>query len=156
MGPKIAIVGAGALGVMYGQKLTETYGKSKVFFAVGEERAARYRENTFICNGKACDFRFSSSLEQEGKADAVIYAVKFNGLGRCPASDGALVGENTVLISLLNGISSEEIIAGTFSRGQLLYCVAQGMDATKRDILSSTVTLGNCCWGTGTTACQAC
>lgn len=131
MEPKIAVAGAGALGVMFGQKLTKAYGNSRVFFAADPERTARYRENTFTCNGESCDFRFSSSLEQEGKADLVIYAVKFNGLEDALRLTEPLVGEDTVLISLLNGISSEEIISKTFSRGRLLYCIAQGMDATK-------------------------
>ena len=44
-----------------------------------------------------------------------------------------LVGEDTVILSLLNGVTSEEHIGQTFGPGKILYCVAQGMDAVRED-----------------------
>ena len=41
------------------------------------------------------------------------------------------IGEDTIIISVLNGISSEEVIAGRFGQEHLIYTVAQGMDAMK-------------------------
>jgi 2-dehydropantoate 2-reductase len=43
------------------------------------------------------------------------------------------VGEETIILSALNGITSEEIIGETYGMDKLLYCVAQGMDAVKED-----------------------
>jgi 2-dehydropantoate 2-reductase len=41
------------------------------------------------------------------------------------------VGEKTIILSALNGITSEGIIGETYGIEKLLYCVAQGMDAVK-------------------------
>ena len=40
--PVIAVIGAGALGVMFGQRMTQTLGPQRVFFAADAQRAARY------------------------------------------------------------------------------------------------------------------
>ena len=41
------------------------------------------------------------------------------------------VGENTVILSVMNGISSEKIIGERYGHGRLIDTVAQGMDAMK-------------------------
>lgn len=41
------------------------------------------------------------------------------------------IGENTLVLSVLNGVSSEEILAERFGETNILYCTAQGMDAVK-------------------------
>ena len=38
-----------------------------------------------------------------------------------------------MILSLLNGVTSEEHIGQTFGPGKILYCVAQGMDAVRED-----------------------
>jgi len=38
--PVIAVIGAGALGVMFGQRMTQTLGPQRVFFAADAQRAA--------------------------------------------------------------------------------------------------------------------
>ena len=52
--PVIAVIGAGALGVMFGQRMTQTLGPQRVFFAADAQRAARYAAQSFTCNGAAC------------------------------------------------------------------------------------------------------
>ena len=42
------------------------------------------------------------------------------------------VGPDTILLALLNGITSEQLLAGRFGDKNLVYCVAQGMDATRQ------------------------
>lgn len=126
----IAIVGAGALGIMYGQKLTAAYGKERVFFAADSQRTVRYRREGFSCNGEFCEFRYCDGTEYE-KVDLVIFAVKFTGLKEALKEAGGLIGEDTAVISVLNGITSEEIIGDEWGKEHVLYCVAQGMDAVK-------------------------
>ena len=41
------------------------------------------------------------------------------------------MGDQTIIISLLNGISSEEIIGEAFGQEKMLYTIAEGMDAVK-------------------------
>jgi 2-dehydropantoate 2-reductase len=41
------------------------------------------------------------------------------------------IGTNTVILSVLNGISSEAVIGSAYGDEKVLYCVTQGMDAVK-------------------------
>ena len=41
------------------------------------------------------------------------------------------IGPETLVISLLNGITSEGELAAAYGTEHVLYCVAQGMDAVK-------------------------
>lgn len=41
------------------------------------------------------------------------------------------VGKDTVILSVLNGITSEAVIGNILGMEHMLYCVAQGMDAVK-------------------------
>lgn len=42
-----------------------------------------------------------------------------------------LIGENTIIISVMNGISSEEIIGERYPDAVIVPCVAIGMDAMR-------------------------
>ena len=56
------------------------------------------------------------------------------GHGACRGHPGRQnqVGPNTVLLSVLNGITSERELAAAFGPEKVLYSVAQGMDAVRR------------------------
>lgn len=128
---KIALIGAGALGVLYGNRLTEAFGNERVYFIADHERAARYQKNPFTCNGRICDFHYVEDAVKNETANLIIIAVKYTGIDNAVKSIRNFVGEETVIISLLNGIASEKVIAESFGQEHLLYCVAQGMDAVK-------------------------
>ncbi len=59
------------------------------------------------------------------------------------------VGPNTVILSLLNGIRSEEIVGRTFGESKVLYSVAQGMDAVKAGNRMTYQHMGIICFGDG-------
>lgn len=124
----IAIIGMGALGILYGDILTASLGRDAVTFLADEQRIQKYRQNGVYCNGKPCDFRMASA---ETPADLLIFAVKGNALHDAMKEAEHAVGENTIILSLLNGISSEEILAEYFQKGHVIHCIAQGMDAVK-------------------------
>ena len=128
---KIALIGAGALGVLYGSRLTEAFGNERVYFIADQERTARYKKTPFTCNGKICDFRYVEDTMKTKTVDLIIVAVKYTGIDQAVKSIRNFVGRETMIISLLNGIASEEVIAEAFGQEHLLYCVAQGMDAVK-------------------------
>ncbi|WP_195267834.1 ketopantoate reductase family protein [Eubacterium sp. 1001713B170207_170306_E7] len=128
---KIALIGAGALGVLYGNRLTETFGNDRVFFIADRGRIARYRETPFTCNGKPCGFRYVEDTAEGETADLIIISVKYTGIDQAVKSIRHFVERHTIIISLLNGIASEEVIAKVYGQEHLLYCVAQGMDAVK-------------------------
>ncbi len=124
----ITIIGMGALGILFGDILTASLGRDAVTFLADEQRIQKYRQDGVFCNGRACDFQMSN---QASCTDLLIFAVKGNGLYDAMESAKSAVGENTIILSLLNGISSEEILAQYFPKGHIVHCIAQGMDAVK-------------------------
>ena len=71
------------------------------------------------------------SVAQAEPVDLVIVATKFSGLNEALEEMQGLVGPQTIIFSVLNGISSEEYIKERYGDDNLLYCVALGMDAVR-------------------------
>lgn len=128
---RITIVGMGALGVMYGDFFTRKLGKECVEFIASEERIKKYKEEGISCNGHPCDFTLVDENETDKPADLLIFAVKATGLEAAIWTVRNKVSENTIIISVLNGISSEEIIGKAYGMEKMIHCVVQGMDAIK-------------------------
>lgn len=128
---KITIVGMGALGILFGDFFTRKLGKSCVEFVADEARIEKYKKEGVICNGIPCDFRVVSEDETNKPADLLIFAVKVTSLDSAIKTARNKVSQDTIILSLLNGISSEEIIGQAFGMDKIIYCVAQGMDAVK-------------------------
>jgi 2-dehydropantoate 2-reductase len=129
----VAIIGQGALGILFGKLLTDALGKENVSFIANPTRIQRYKMNGIYCNGEKCDFSYLSSEEPRNPVDLLIFAVKFPALEGAIREAAPFVGSKTILLSLLNGISSEEIIGNALGDDKVVYCVAQGMDATRED-----------------------
>ncbi len=125
-----AIVGLGALGVMYGHHLSKTLPDGALHIVADEIRLEKYRTEGITCNGEACSFKYWTPKEAQ-PVDIVLVAVKQPGLAGAIKLMRNLVGSHTVILSLLNGISSEQILANAFGEDRLLLCVAQGMDALR-------------------------
>ena len=116
---KIGIIGQGALGVMYGNHLKKRLGNENVFFIADEGRVSRYRKTEIICNGESCGFSYRSPKEAV-TADLIIFAVKFMGMEGALETVKPFVGENTMFLSVLNGISSEEMIEKAYGAEHVL------------------------------------
>ena len=125
---KVAIIGMGALGVMYGDFLTGKLGKDSVGFVASRERIERYQEEGVFCNGKRCDFQMVDENAAGSPADLLIFAVKSTQLESAIHSAKNKVGKDTIILSVLNGISSEEVIGRVFGMEKIIHCVVQGMD----------------------------
>lgn len=128
---KISIIGMGALGILYGDFFTRKLGKEFVEFVADEERIKRYNNEGVVCNGIPCDFQIVSDSEEGKPADLLIFAVKATALDSAIVTSRNKVSGSTIILSLLNGVSSEEIIGASFGMDKIIYCVAQGMDAVK-------------------------
>lgn len=125
---KITIVGMGALGVLFGDRITAALGKETVTFLADKERIERYEREGVYCNGKRCDFQMT---DKAYPADLLMFAVKGTALEEAAQLAKEAVGENTIILSLLNGISSEEALSQYLEKGHIVHCIAQGMDAVK-------------------------
>ena len=127
---RVAVVGMGALGLLFGNCIAEHMGQEKLCFLMDEARFARHGKKPCFINGTEKRFRICPEGEIV-PADLVIVAVKYGGLSGAMELMRPAVDENTTIISLLNGISSEDILAEAFDREQIIDCVAIGMDAMR-------------------------
>ena len=126
---KVAIVGMGALGLMYGAFISDQTENDAVFL-LSEERMARYGDKIFTVNGKVVAPAMQAEESAE-PADLVLVSVKYNDLESAMDTMRNCVGKDTIILSLLNGITSEEIIAKRYGAERIVHTVAQGMDAVK-------------------------
>ena len=128
---KVTIVGLGALGILFGNHLAKRMPKGDLRIIADEKRIQKYKKEHVYCNGEKCDFHYVTPNESCEPADLLLFTVKYEGLHDAIQAVKNHVDENTIILSALNGITSEAIIGRTFGRDRILYSVAQGMDAVK-------------------------
>lgn len=126
-----ALIGLGALGILFGKPIAETLPEDCFTVIADEARAARYRSVPITCNGAPCAFRFTAPADG-APVDLVLVAVKATGLAAAAADIARFVGPDTVILSVLNGITSEELLEAAYP-GHTLWSVAIGMDATREE-----------------------
>jgi len=127
---QVAIVGMGALGLLFGDRIAKNMSNESVCFVADSDRVKRYANTVFTINGEEKHF-IVKSKEEVTPVDLVIVATKYNHLPQVLDIMSNLVDKNTTIISVINGISSEEIIGKRYGVDKVLITVAQGMDAVK-------------------------
>lgn len=128
---RVSIIGLGALGILFGHHLSKKMPKEDLRIIADQERIQRYETDNVYCNGERCQFHYVTPEEFCDPADLLIFTVKFSGLKNAIQAVKHHVGEDTIILSALNGITSEAIIGDTYGMEKVLYSVAQGMDAVK-------------------------
>lgn len=127
----VLIAGAGAIGLTVAETLYRADPRCVSILAKGE-RLERYRKNGLKVNGEKIDFRFCAEAPEE-KTDLIILACKFHHLDEIVKDIAPFVGSGTIILSLLNGISSEEIVGRSFGRERLPLAMILGTDAFHKD-----------------------
>lgn len=143
----VSIIGLGALGTMLAKYFSDKLPKDKVRIIANQSRIQKYQEKGIYCNGERYDFNYVLPEGEQEPADLLIFCVKFNQLQQAIEDVRQQVGEHTIILSALNGISSEEIIGNTVGMEKMLYCVAQGMDAVKIENKLDYKNMGMLCFG---------
>lgn len=124
----VAIIGKGAVGLLHGSKIAKAVGSKHLEYVMDGERYLRHRTDRIIINGENQTFT-TIPASQAKPVDLVILAVKATGLDQAINSMEGLVGPETRIISLLNGVTSEEAIAARYGWKHLVLAITQGMDA---------------------------
>lgn len=126
----ISIIGAGAMGAAYAS-VFHTMDGHCVSFVAGGERYGRLAEEGLFVNGKHYRIPVMRPKDPHPPADLLIVAVKRHHLHKAIRDVKNSVGEQTIIISVMNGIESEEQIGRVYGMDRVLYAVAVGMDALK-------------------------
>ena len=119
----ILICGLGAIGGYYAAKFYESEYTLKVL--VDEERLKKYTEEPRIINNKIYSFDYTFPDKNDYKADLIIIATKSDGLKSAIKNIKNFVGDNTIILSFLNGISSEQGIIDVYG-DKVLYSYLLG------------------------------
>ena len=126
----VSFVGMGALGLLYGSHIIKSKGRDFVTYVMDERRVEKARNSIFEVNGERQDLQ-CIRISEAKPADLLILAVKYTGLESAFDAMAPCSGPDTIILSVMNGISSEDMIAERFHRPYMIYTVPQGMDAMK-------------------------
>lgn len=124
-----ALIGLGALGILFGAPMEAHAAPGSFTVIAGEDRICRYSQQPTLFNGRECHFDYTTP-EKGRPVDLILVAVKATALDSAVEDIRRFVGPDTVILSVLNGITSEETLNAAYP-GHVLWSVAIGMDATR-------------------------
>ncbi|WP_344779770.1 2-dehydropantoate 2-reductase [Microbacterium kribbense] len=128
---RVAVIGAGAMGGMYAAHFARA--GFDVRFIARADRARILRDSAVTVNGEPLRVPVvDADTARSWTADLVIFAVKDRHLRAAIDEAAMVVAPSTIVLSVLNGLDSEERIAtGLGSAPSVLLCVAMAMDAER-------------------------
>lgn len=127
----VLIIGIGALGSVYATKIHD-YNPELLKVLLDKSRLERYQNEGIIFNKKRYDFDYILESNRNFKADLIIIATKSTTFKEASRMIRPFVDEGTIILSLLNGISSEEILAEKYGPEKVLYSYYLGHSCMKR------------------------
>lgn len=142
----VYLVGLGAIGSAYAAKMEDAVpGLVKVI--VDQRRLTSYRDQGLKVNGKSYHFHLVTPEQAMEKADLILVAVKGHHLDEAIEQMRPFVGQETIILSLLNGITSEETIGKVYGMEKLLYSFVIATDATRTGRATHYSTIGRIVFG---------
>ena len=120
---KAAVIGAGAVGGYLISSLSAKLGENLYVVAKGE-RGERLQRDGLTINGIRYDLNVKAP-EEARDADVLFVTLKYQALEKALPDIEALVGEHTAVVSLMNGIDSEEIIGGRIGMEHMIYSLVR-------------------------------
>lgn len=127
---RVVVMGAGAMGGFYASRFYEL-DTENIFLIADGARYERLKNHGLMVNGKRYDIPLIRPSEKVTRADLLLVAVKNQHLPRSVQEMGCCVGEGTAILSVMNGIDSEERIGAAHGKEKVLYALAVGIDAVK-------------------------
>lgn len=146
----VLIAGAGAIGSMVAAQIHRR-SPGSVSILAGGDRLARYRRDGFAVNGERVGFDLTDA-DSRSSPDLVIVACKAHHLDEVIAGLSRHVGSDTLILSLLNGISSEGAIARAYGEWRVPYAMIVGTDAGRTGTATAYTTGGTIFFGDGLNA----
>ena len=126
----VAVLGAGAVGAFFATRFFETEGFSSAVIARGE-RYERLKKEGLTVNGIHYDVPVVHPDRATEPADLIIVALKHHHLAEAVHDLKNVVGDDTTIISVMNGLVSEEIIGSIYGMDKMLYCITVGIEALR-------------------------
>ena len=127
---KVAILGAGAMGAYFASRFFDTASFSTGLIAKGP-RLDKLKTKGLIVNGKSYVIPVIHPDEATSTADLIIVALKHHHLEEAVQGLEKLVGDSTTIISVMNGLESEEYIGSIYGTDKVLYAISVAIDAVR-------------------------
>jgi 2-dehydropantoate 2-reductase len=127
----VVILGAGAMGAFFAARFSDTPQFSTVLVARGE-RYDRLRRDGLVVNGQTYHIPVLHAEATSPPADLILIAVKHHHLPEAVHDLKNVVGDGTTILSMMNGLDSEETIAAVYGLDKVLYAVSAGIDALRQ------------------------
>jgi len=132
----ILLCGLGGVGCVLASSIVDSKsGTLKIL--VDENRYEKYLSTKKTFNKKEYDYEYIKPNNESFKADLIIIATKNDGLNEAIKNIKNFIKEKTIIISVLNGIHSEEKLAQTYGWDKLLIsfyignsCIREGRNIT--------------------------
>lgn len=128
----VLISGLGAVGSVYATMLSQL-DPEMVSVVADPIRLVRYQEKGIYVNGTKIPFQLETHDGPEQPFDLILVAVKQHHLEEAIVQMKRFVGANTLILSLLNGIISEEMLADAYGKDRVINGFCVGTDATRID-----------------------
>ncbi len=126
----IAILGAGAMGGAYAAMLDTVPEFETVFVARGA-RAARLAREGLIVNGRPLNLPVVRPEQSTAPVDLIMVALKHHHMAEALPDLAPFIGGQTTIISIMNGLESEETIGARYGMDKVLLAIAVGIDALR-------------------------
>lgn len=126
----VLICGLGAIGTIYAAQISKNE-DIELRILADENRIKRYCQNPTLFNGQEYSFNFITPEATDFCADLIIIATKSNNLDEAVSSIKNFVSKGTIILSLLNGIESEERISEVYGASKVLYSYYIGHTSTR-------------------------
>ena len=127
----IAVLGAGAMGAYFAGRFFDAEDFSTALIAK-EDRLDKLRNNGLIINGKPYAIPVIHPDQANSPVDLLIVALKHHHLEKAVQGLEKLIGSATTIISVMNGLESEEYIGSIYGMDKMLYTISVGIDALRQ------------------------
>ncbi len=125
----VAFIGIGAVGSIYAQSMIQNPKDVNVWGIVSDRLP--YLLDPVTINGELLAIQLKTPDDNAIKADLIIIAVKWQSLSEAIIEAAAFMQRETQVMSLLNGIRSEEILSSHFGWDNVLYTIGSGIDSSR-------------------------
>lgn len=126
----VLICGMGAIGSVYANAISD-FNNDILSVLVDKFRLKKYQDNPPVFNGKTLNLNYITPDNTSLKADLILIATKNNTIGEVLKNIENFVKQDTIILSLLNGLQSEDILAEKFGFDKILYSYYIGHTSTR-------------------------
>lgn len=144
----VAIIGMGAIGASYANQMKNHCAEEELGLYCVVSDLEKYEREPLYVNDELLNVKYYSyDMLKDISLDLIIIAVKSYHLEKVMLGMEDMVSEGTVIISLLNGLESERLLAEKFGEKAVLYSTIIGADTHKEKHRVHTYCLGKVVFG---------